>query len=186
MNGRHGGHFKGWGAHRVICWDCGCAQTRQKCPNLCGLYEVESEHLLWKVHPTISGANPCLVRKCNSFLEAGCEFKFLADWTVPGVYSLDNFNHTIRELMLLLPILFGITSAPEHFQRPMMHTLSGLSGVVCLNCWGYPHLWKTQEEYDHEKCELHRPGWSSLDKYVVDQMGIRPDQDKVNTISWMQ
>ena len=58
---------------------------------------------------------------------SGCKFRLLADCTVTGVCSPDNLYHTIQEVRCHhLP--FGITSAPEHFQRQITHILSGLSG----------------------------------------------------------
>ena len=94
---------------------------------------------------------------------------------------------------------FGITSAPEHFQRRMSHILSGIPGVVCMMDDIIVH---GQNQGEHDE-RLHRVlqrlpkrGWtySQLGKiqiftenrkflgHVVDKTGIRPDPDKVSAI----
>lgn len=97
---------------------------------------------------------------------------------------------------------FGITSAPEHFQRRMSKTLSGLTGVVCLidDVLVYG---KTREEHDerlrkvllrlqnsgvtlnHEKCHFAQSRVNFLG-HVIDAMGIQPDPDKVVAIQKVQ
>ena len=57
---------------------------------------------------------------------------------------------------------FGITSAPEHFQRKMTELLTGLDGVVCMLddvlIYG-----KSQEEHDqHLERALERIGNSGV------------------------
>ena len=90
---------------------------------------------------------------------------------------------------------FGITSAPEYFQRRMSDILSGLRGVVCLMddvlVYG-----STQEEHDKNLlAALNRIQEAGLtlnkEKYVfskksikflgqlVDEQGIKPDPDKM-------
>jgi len=93
---------------------------------------------------------------------------------------------------------FGITSAPEHFQRRMSEILSGLNGVVCLvdDILVYG---KTREEHDErlhkvlqrlqeakatlnlEKCQFAQSRVNFLG-HVIDRTGIRPDPDKVVAI----
>ncbi len=93
---------------------------------------------------------------------------------------------------------FGISSAPEHFQRRMSETLSGLSGVVCMMDDTLIHG-KTQEEHDErlqqalqrlqetgvtlnsEKCRFAQNSVKFLG-HVIDGAGIRPDPDKVMAI----
>ena len=93
---------------------------------------------------------------------------------------------------------FGITSAPEHFQRRMSETLSGVPGVVCMMDDVLIHG-TTQQEHDqrlHEvlkrlqkagvtlnadKCQFSRKSVKFLG-HVVDPTGIRPDPDKVIAI----
>ena len=97
---------------------------------------------------------------------------------------------------------FGITSAPEHFQRRMSETLSGLTGVVCLidDVLVYG---KTREEHDErlhkvllrlqnagvtlnrEKCHFAQSRVNFLG-HVIDAMGIQPDPDKVVAIQKVQ
>jgi len=93
---------------------------------------------------------------------------------------------------------FGITSAPEHFQRRMSEILSGLNGVVCLvdDILVYG---KTREEHNErlhkvlqrlqeakatlnlEKCQFAQSRVNFLG-HVIDGTGIRPDPDKVVAI----
>ena len=97
---------------------------------------------------------------------------------------------------------FGITSAPEFYQKKMSHILSGLQGVACMMddvlVFG-----QTQAEHDRrlkavlerikkagatlnaEKCEF------SIDKvkflgHVIDTAGIHPDPDKVLAIQQLK
>ena len=93
---------------------------------------------------------------------------------------------------------FGITSAPEHFQRRMSELLSGVPGVVCMMDDVLVHG-ETQHQHDqrlHEvlkwmqgarvtlnadKCELSKNSVKFLG-HVVDPTGIRPDPEKVISI----
>ena len=93
---------------------------------------------------------------------------------------------------------FGITSAPEHFQRRMSEILSGIEGVVCMMDDVLVHG-ATKEEHDQrleavllrlqgagvtlnrEKCRFSQNSVKFLG-HVVDQFGIRPDPDKVHAI----
>ena len=97
---------------------------------------------------------------------------------------------------------FGITSAPEFYQKKMPHMLSGLQGVACMMddvlVFG-----QTQAEHDQrlkavlerikragatlnaDKCEF------SVDKvkflgHVIDTGGIHPDPDKVSAIQQLK
>ena len=93
---------------------------------------------------------------------------------------------------------FGISSAPEHFQRTMSGILTGLQGVVCqmddILVYG-----STQEEHDHrleqvltklqaagitlnkEKCLFSVTQVTFLGQ-VIDQTGVRSDPSKVKAI----
>ena len=93
---------------------------------------------------------------------------------------------------------FGITSAPEHFQRKMTELLTGLDGVVCMLddvlIYG-----KSQEEHDQhleralessgvtlnlDKCQFSKTSVRFLGQ-VIDAQGIRPDPDKLEAIKNM-
>ena len=93
---------------------------------------------------------------------------------------------------------FGISSAPEHFQRRMHDALSGLTGTICLMddilVYG-----TTRQEHDDrlrqvlqrlsslgmtlnkDKCTFAQPSVSFLG-HIVDCEGIRPDPAKVLAI----
>ena len=93
---------------------------------------------------------------------------------------------------------FGITSAPEHFQKRMLAILSGVEGVLCMMDDILVHG-KTQEEHDSrlhevlrriqrsgltlnkEKCFFSLPEVKFLGQ-VIDSEGIRPDPAKVSAI----
>ena len=93
---------------------------------------------------------------------------------------------------------FGITSAPEHFQRRMAEILQDCEGVVCLVDDVLIHG-KSQEEHDRrlmvvlqklqeagltlnqQKCEFSKSQVKFLGQ-IVDHAGIRPDPDKVAAI----
>ena len=93
---------------------------------------------------------------------------------------------------------FGITSAPEHFQRRMSVILDGINGVVCLMDDVLVHG-RTQAEHDSrllqvlqrlraagltlnkEKCEFSRSQVTFLGQ-VVDKTGVRPDMAKVKAV----
>ena len=94
---------------------------------------------------------------------------------------------------------FGISSAPEHFQRRMSEALSGLAGTVCMMddvlVYG-----ENREEHDErltgvlqrlsdlgmtlnaDKCVFAQTSVKFL-RHVVDSQGIRLDPDKIEAIS---
>ena len=93
---------------------------------------------------------------------------------------------------------FGITSAPEHFQRRMSELVGDIEGVVCLidDILVYG---RTQEEHDErlsevlsnlqeagltlnkDKCKFSQTRVSFLG-HIVDDCGVRPDPDKILAI----
>ena len=97
---------------------------------------------------------------------------------------------------------FGITSAPEFYQKKMSHILSGLTGVVCMMddvlVFG-----QTQQEHDlrleavlskiskagvtlnSDKCQFSTDTVKFLG-HVIDGAGIHPDPDKLHAIQQMK
>ena len=93
---------------------------------------------------------------------------------------------------------FGITSAPEHFQRRMSEILRDLDGVVRLvdDVLVYG---RTQQEHDQrlkavlkrlseagltfslENCEFNKKQIKFLGQ-LVDETGVKPDPDKIHAI----
>ena len=95
---------------------------------------------------------------------------------------------------------FGITSAPEHFQRRMSTILSGLEGVVCqaddILVYG-----KSQEQHDknvrnvlqklrevgltlnRDKCIFSQKQIKFLGQ-VIDNSGVSPDQGRSKRSGW--
>lgn len=97
---------------------------------------------------------------------------------------------------------FGITSAPEHFQKRMSEELSGLKGTLCM-IDDILVTGKTQEEHDQRlmatlgriqeagitlnraKCEFSKDKVTYLGQ-VISSSGIQPDPDKVKAILEMK
>uniref|UniRef100_A0A3B5QZY7 Gypsy retrotransposon integrase-like protein 1 n=1 Tax=Xiphophorus maculatus TaxID=8083 RepID=A0A3B5QZY7_XIPMA len=98
-------------------------------------------------------------------------------------------------------LCFGISSAPEHFQKRMTRILEGLDGVLCqmddVLIWG-----TTQQEHDerlrtalfrlqeakvtlNDKCEFSKRRIKFLGQ-VIDASGVSPDPDKVSAIRAME
>ena len=93
---------------------------------------------------------------------------------------------------------FGITSAPEYFQRRMSEKLAGLKGTLCMMD-DILITGKTQEEHDQRlmaaldrikesgitlnkgKCEFSKDKVTYLGQ-VVSSSGIKPDPEKVRAI----
>ena len=122
-------------------------------------------------------------------IELTKEYSLLTTFTPFGRYC---FNR--------LP--FGITSAPEYFQKRMSEILQGLEGAVCLidDILVYG---KTQEEHDkrlttvlqkiaaagvtlnEDKCKIAKTQVKFLGQ-LIDKHGIHPDPAKVSAIKQMK
>ena len=153
-------------------------------------------HPLPKVDDTLSqlkGAKVCTKLDANSGF-----------WQIPlskSSHLLTTFITPVgRYCFNKLP--FGISSAPEHFQKCMSHILQGLDGVLCqaddMLIFG-----KDQTEHDArvtaalerlqlagvtlnpEKCEFSKTCLKFLG-HIIDQNGIRPDPDKTTAIMQMK
>ena len=97
---------------------------------------------------------------------------------------------------------FGITSAPEFFQKQMSKILIGLDGVICMIDDVLIHG-KTPQEHDQrlvavltrlrkanvtlnkDKCEFSKHSIRFLGQ-IIDSSGIRPDPEKVKAIQAMK
>ena len=97
---------------------------------------------------------------------------------------------------------FGISSAPEHFQKQMTKLLEGLEGFVCLIDDILIHG-RSQEEHDSrlravlerleaagvtlnkEKCSFSKPQVKFLG-HIVDENGISADPEKMDAIRDMK
>ena len=122
-------------------------------------------------------------------------------WQIP--LSLDSAKLTTfitpfgRYCFNRLP--FGISSAPEHFQRRMSEILTGLPGVVCMMDDVLVHG-STREEHDarlrdvlnrlqtagmtlnESKCQFAKTSLTFLG-HVVGRSGISPDPEKIKAIT---
>ena len=105
-----------------------------------------------------------------------------------------------RYRYLRLP--YGISSAPEHFQRRVLEILDGLEGVVCLVDDIVVHG-RTQAEHDGrlqkvlkrleekkvtlnlKKCKFSEKQVRFLGQ-IVDEKGVHPDPNKVIAIAEME
>ena len=97
---------------------------------------------------------------------------------------------------------FGITSAPEFYQKRMSHILSSLPGVVCM-IDDILEFGQSQQEHDQrlesvlkrlikagitlnsDKCEFSRKCVKFLG-HVIDEIGIHADQGKIQAIQQQQ
>ena len=97
---------------------------------------------------------------------------------------------------------FGISSAPELFQRRMNSILEGLDGVVCMMddvlIFGrdqkqhderlhavFKRLEQAKVTLNGAKCQFNKTSVKFLG-HVVDQDGIRPDPDKTAALTKMK
>lgn len=161
-----------------------------------------NENVLREVHPLprvddtlaqLSGA------KVFSKLDANSGF-----WQIPLAKKSQLLTTFItpfgRYYFIKMP--FGISSAPEHFQKRMSQVLSGLSGVLCLmddvlvfgrdkqehNLRLTAVLKRIQEAgvtLNASKCEFEKTQLKFLG-HVVDKDGIRADPDKTSAIENMK
>ena len=97
---------------------------------------------------------------------------------------------------------FGISSAPEHFQKRISQVLEGTEGSLCLmdNILVYgksieehdKHLQETMEKrqaanltLNEEKCEFAKPSVESLG-HIINSEGVQADPKKVDAIRDMK
>jgi len=121
-------------------------------------------------------------------------------WQIKAVQRIsiaDYLYYPSRFCFNRLP--FGITSAPEFYQKKMSHMLSGLQGVVVCMMDDVLVFGKTKGEHDQrlmavfdrikkagatlnaDKCEFSVNKVKFLG-HVIDGAGIHPDPDKVCAI----
>ena len=99
-------------------------------------------------------------------------------------------------------LLFGITSAPEHFQKRMTRILTGLEGVVCqmddVMVFGknkahhdarllavLQRIEKSEATLNVQKCEFNKASIKFM-CHTTDQTGIQADPDKTKAIREMK
>ena len=120
--------------------------------------------------------------------------------SIPGIIYTTFITPFGRYCFHKLP--FGISSAPEHFQKQMNNILRGMEGVLChmddILIFG-----NTQEEHDtrlhkvlqklqsqgvtlnRQKCEFSRRRLTFLG-HIIDEKGISPDPQKTNAVQEMK
>ena len=122
----------------------------------------------------------------------------MADSSHSLIKTFDNFlTYNGRYCFNKMP--FGISSAPEHFQKRMKKILAGLPGVLC-HMDNVLIFGKNVQEHDirleqvllqiqaagatlnQEKCQFCKPSLKFLG-HLVDAAGIRPDPDKTSGIT---
>ena len=175
----------------------GCAQKQRDGPNMCGPNKAQPG-VLRERHP-LPAVNQTLAQLAGATIFSKLDAKS-GFWQIPlspQSALLTTFITPFgRYCFHRLP--FGITSAPEHFQRRMMEILNGISGAVCMMDDILVHG-KTQEEHDEcldkvlqrlqetgmtlntDKCQFSQKPVKFLGQ-VVDSTGIRPDPEKVLAI----
>ena len=165
---------------------------------MCGSNQVEPKCVQGTSHPPICRASVSSNWKRKS-LDANSGF-----WQIelaPESAKLTTFI-TLYGHFCFNRLPFGITSAPEHFQRRISEILQGLNGVVCLvdDILVYGN---TQEEHNthllavlqrikeagltlsKDKCEFNQTHIKYLGQ-VIDKTGVRPHPDKVHAILEMK
>ena len=181
-------------------WCAGMVVVPKQNGKVCNCVDLKplNHSVLREVHP-LPKVDETLARlsgaKIFSKLDANSGF-----WQIPLSPSsrlLTTFiTPTGRYCFNKLP--FGISSAPEHFQRQMSEILTDLPGVVCqmddILVFG-----KTQDEHDKhlkavlkqieeanvtlspQKCEFSKTKLTFLG-HIIDADGIRADPEKTKTI----
>ena len=131
---------------------------------------------------------------CKAVLKARRELGILAN--TPGTRILSPLTPFGRYRFNRLP--FGISSAPEHFQRRMSEALTGLAGTVCMmddilvygeTCEEHDQrLWTVLERLNDlgmtlnaEKCTFAQTSVKFLG-HVIDSQGSKADPTKVEAI----
>ena len=161
--------------------------------NECVLREI---HPLPKVDETLAQLSGA---KLFSKLDANSGF-----WQIPLAKKSQRLTTFItpfgRYHFTKMP--FGISSAPEHFQKRMSAILSGLSGVLCLMD-DIPIFGRDEKEHDErltgvlkriqsagatlnpDKCEFRKKQLKFLG-HIIDENGIRADPEKISAIVEMK
>ena len=155
-----------------------------------------NESVLREVHPLpkvdetlalLAGATTLSKLDANS-ADSSCQ-------TIP---SFDNIHYTIWSVYCFNKLPFGITNAPELFQKRMKSILDGLLGVVCqmddilvLGSTEEEHhkhllavlnrLQKAHVTLNRDKCEFNKKMIKFL-SHIIDADGIRADPDKTSAV----
>ena len=184
----------------MVCWDGGSTQKTGKV-RICVDLKPLNQSVLREVHP-LPKVDDTLAQlagaKVFSKLDANSGF-----WQIPLSQSsrlLTTFITPVgRYCFNKLP--FGISSAPERFQRRMSELLSGLEGVLCqmddVLIFG-----KDEAEHDRrleaalrriqdagvtlnpQKCEFRKRKITFLGN-VIDKNGITADPEKTEALRRM-
>ena len=111
----------------MVCWNGSHAEKGGSYQDLC---RPENENVLCEVHPLL---------KVDKTWHDSQEPQFSVNW----MQKVDFGRYTCQEIAVphylhhsgqycFQKMPFGISSAPEHFQKRMTEVLSGLNGVLCL------------------------------------------------------
>ena len=180
----------------MVCGDGSCPQSKRTGSHMRRSHKAERKRLSRVPYAAISGTSASPDRHFSK-LDANSGF-----WQVELSEQSSKLTTFItpfgRFRFNRMP--FGITSAPEHFQRRMSELLQGIDGVVVL-VDDTLITGRTKEEHDCrlqvlarlekagltlgiEKCAFDQPSVKFLGQ-IVDCKGIRPDPDKVKAIQEM-
>ena len=109
-----------------MCWNGSGAKSKQQiCVDLTQL----NKSVCRETSTSCRGTDTGLISWCQSFHQVGCKFEILANTSRECIVD---YLHNPVWSILFCRLLFGIMSAPKHFQRRMLDLLSGLDGVVCM------------------------------------------------------
>lgn len=179
--------------------DSSCTKTRWKDLHLCRPYKVESKHPEGTPSHPIPSVNHTLAHlrgaKIFSKLDANSGF-----WQV----HLQEHSVLLTTFITLLwrfcsnRLPFGITSAPEYFQKRMHEILLGLEGIICMmddilvyGCDQVEHNNRLMAVLEHlkqasvtlnkDKCSFAVDRVTFLG-HVIDHAGVHPNSKKVEAI----
>ena len=180
----------------MVLWHgCGAQVQFQQSQDLRGSDEAESQRQEREASTSCRRPDTRATGWREGVHKIGCQFGFLADTAIGSVCTSDDLHNSIWYFRRLP---FGISSAPEHFQRRISEALIGLEGTVCLMddilVYG-----ETREEHDvrlrevlqrlrdlgmtlnPEKCAFAQSSVKFLG-HMIDSQGIKPDPNKVSAI----
>ena len=157
-----------------------------------------NSNVLREVHP-LPTVDETLAQLCGacvfSKLDANSGFPLTASSKLLTTFLTHNGRYCFNKLP------FGISSAPEHYQKRMGKILQGLPGVLChmddVLVFGRDiqehdrRLEKVLQQIqaagatlNQEKCQFRKSSLKFLG-HLIDQTGIRPDPDKTSAIAEM-
>ena len=201
-----GGEWCHWAHHRtdwLVCADGACDEEGRWSPHLCRPEEAEpsSKEREREIHAPDPRRRHTQTQKFHSLHEAGRDVGLLATPAGWRDGKADHIHDTVWPVFFRrLP--FGISLAPEVFQRTMENSLGDIEGVECymddilVHADGMEEhdrrldqalnrLAQTGLKLNREKCEFRKEEISFLG-HIVSMDGVKPDPSKLDAIRQME